>query len=188
MLIWSEYFATGITTVDDQHQRLFELLNRLIKSFEVGMPDEDMIASVLQELLDYANQHFSDEETLMTEHHIDERHLSIHRMEHKSFNYDLQKLQLHTNVDEDEVQTAERLVRFITSWLIYHILGIDMIMAAQLRAIEQGLSPQQAYESYKKIGRDATTTQLILDAVLDLWRGSTEHCRVLEAKLASYQK
>lgn len=187
MLEWSEYFETGIEKVDTQHQKLFALLNQLIKSFESGVPNEELVASILQELVDYTHQHFSDEENMMLEYKLDERHLNIHRMEHKSFIYDLENSQLHISIDEDEVQTAEKLVRFITSWLIYHILGIDMIMKAQIRAIEAGASPQQAYEDNKKIARDAATTQLILDAVLELWRETTERCRKLEQQLSHHQ-
>jgi hemerythrin len=106
-------------------------------------------------------------------------------MEHNSFIYDLGRLQLHINVDEDAVQTAEKLVRFVTSWLVYHILGVDQLMAAQVHAIEQGMKPEQAYQTYKSICRDSVSMKLILEAVLDLWRGTTEHCRMLEDELAA---
>lgn len=183
MLEWSERFETHIELVDTQHKRLCALLNRLADSFTVGSPSENEVAQALQELVDYSHQHFSDEEALMKEHNIDPHHFAIHHMEHNSFIYDLSRLQLHINADEDEVQTAEKLVRFITSWLVYHILGVDQLMAAQLRDIERGMTPEAAYQANKTIARDAVTTQLILNAVLDLWRGTTEHCRVLEEKL-----
>lgn len=188
MLAWSKPFETGIELVDSQHKRLFVLLNTLADSFSAGTPSEDVVAQTLKELLDYAHQHFTDEEALMTRHHIDSQHLSVHHMEHNSFTYHLGRLQLHTSADEDEVQTAEKLVRFITSWLVYHVLGIDKVMAAQIRAIEKGMTPQEAYAAHKTIGRDTVTTQLILDAVLELWRGATEHCRVLEEQLAAYKE
>ncbi len=183
MLEWSDRFETQIELVDTQHQRLCVLLNKLCDCFSVGSPSEEMVAQTLQELVDYSHQHFTDEEAMMKEHNIDPHFFALHHMEHNSFIYDLSRLQLHINVDENEVQTAEKLVRFITSWLVYHILGVDQIMAAQLRAIEQGMTPEAAYQANKTIARDAATTQLILNAVLDLWRGTAEHCRVLEEKL-----
>jgi hemerythrin len=185
MLVWSERFETQIELVDTQHQRLCVLLNKLCDCFTVGTPSEEVVAQTLQELLDYSNQHFTDEEAMMKDHNMDAHYMALHHMEHNSFIYDLSRLQLHINVDEDEVQTAERLVRFITSWLVYHILGVDQLMAAQIRDIEQGMSPEQAYEANKTISRDIGTTQVILDAVLELWRGTAEHCRVLEAKLSA---
>jgi hemerythrin-like metal-binding protein len=183
MLIWSDYFETKIELVDTQHQRLCELLNKLADRFTIGVPSEDEVTQALQELMDYANQHFTDEEALMKEHNIDSRHFALHHMEHNSFIYDLSRLQLHSNVDENAVQTAERLVRFITSWLAYHILGIDQLMAAQIFAIEAGVTPEDAYIANKTLNRDAATTQLILDAVLGLWHSTAEHCRILEEKL-----
>ena len=185
MLAWSDCFKTDIELVDEQHQGLFVTLNKLTDSFESGMPSEETVMQTLQELMDYANKHLNDEEVMMQEHHLDERHVSIHKMEHCSFRYDLEHVQLHSSADEDEVQTAERIVRFITSWLVYHILGVDMVMAAQVHAMEQGMSPEQAYETHKKIERDNATMQLILKATLELWHTATEHCRILEEKLAA---
>ena len=188
MLAWSKPFETGIALVDSQHKRLFALLNTLADSFSTGTPSEAIVAKILQELRDYAQQHFTDEEALMTSQHLDSQHIAIHHMEHNSYIYHLGRLQLHTNADEDEVQTAEKLVRFITSWLVYHVLGIDQVMAAQIHAIEQGMTPQEAYSVHKTISRDVATTQLILDAVLELWRHTTERCRALEDELASCKK
>ena len=188
MLEWSEHFETKIELVDTQHQRLCTLLNKLADCFTVGTPSEDMVAQALQELLDYTHQHFTDEEAMMQAHNIDPHFFALHHMEHNSFVYDLSRLQLHINVDENAVQTAEKLVRFITSWLVYHILGVDQIMAAQLRAIEQGMTPQQAYQTNKTIDRDPATMQLILNAVLDLWRGTAEHCRIVEEELLALKQ
>lgn len=183
MLVWSERFETKIEIVDKQHKRLCDLLNMLADKFTVGIPSEAEVEQTLKELLDYANLHFADEEKMMESYKMDPHYLAIHRMEHHSFIYDLSRLQLHINPDENETQTAQRLVRFITSWLVYHILGVDQNMAAQMRAIDQGMSPEAAYQSCKDMKRDAATTQLILNSVLDLWRDTAEHSRILEEKL-----
>jgi len=185
MFQWSERFETKIELVDTQHKRLCDLLNTLAKKFTVGSPSENEVEQVLKELSAYANLHFTDEEELMNSYHLDPYYLALHLMEHHSFIYDLEHLQLHINLDENEIQTAERLVRFITSWLVYHILGMDQVMAAQMRAIDQGMTPAAAYQSCKDLKRDAATTQLILNAVLDLWRDTAERSRVLEEKLLS---
>ncbi|MDZ4141763.1 MAG: hemerythrin family protein [Methylotenera sp.] len=186
MLEWSERFETKIELVDKQHKHLCDLLNKLAHKFTTGVPSEAEVEQTLKELLDYANLHFTDEEEMMKAYHMDPHYLAIHQMEHHSFIYDLGRLQLHINPDENEVQTAERLVRFITSWLVYHILGVDQNMAAQIRAIDQGMSPEVAYQSCKNMKRDAATTQLILSAVLDLWRDTAEHVRVLEEKIIEF--
>lgn len=184
MLKWSNHFETGIALVDDQHQRLFQLLDEISAKFTDNTPGQAEVEAVLTELADYAKRHFHEEEELMAGYHLDPRFLSIHHMEHHSFNYDLERLQADLSFDEYASQTAEKLVRFMTSWLIYHIVGTDHCMAAQMRAIDQGASPEDAYQSNKDMKRDQVSTQLILDAVLNLWRDTAEHARELEERIA----
>lgn len=43
----------------------------------------------------------------------------------------------HLSSEEGLADVTEKLVSFITSWLTYHILGIDQVMAVQVFAIQQ---------------------------------------------------
>lgn len=185
MLLWSDTFATHIELVDAQHQKLFELLNSLSDSFKQGEPSEVVVNGILQELVAYADQHFVDEELLMAHSKLDPRHLNIHRMEHKSFIYDTKNMWEHLCTEDDLIVVSEKLIRFVTSWLTFHILGTDQIMAAQLFAIHRGATPEQAYEARHTIKYDAAVTRLMLDSVLDLWQMSVERCHKLEEKLAA---
>lgn len=185
MLAWSDHFATKIEIVDTQHKKLFELLNLLPESVASGTPDPVMIEQTLKELMAYADKHFVDEELLMAHHHLDPRHINVHRMEHKSFMYDIQNMWEHLSLEEDLAEVSEKLVRFVTSWLTYHILGIDQVMAMQIFAIHHGDTPEHAYELRNRVKYDATTTHLMLDSVLGLWHMSMERCHKLEAKLAA---
>lgn len=183
MLTWSDSFNTKIEIVDQQHQKLLELLRHLSESFGHGGPDEALIDHSLKELLDYANEHFIEEELLMAHCKLDTRHINLHRMEHKSFIYDITSMYEHLFTEEDLTEMSERLVRFVTSWLTFHILGIDQIMARQIFAIQRGATPEQAFEDKCHSKYDYNTIHLILDSVLDLWHMSLERCHKLEAKL-----
>lgn len=185
MLSWSDGFATKIELADLQHQKLFELLNKLSDSFKQGGPTEAIINDALQELIAYADKHFVDEELLMLHSKLDPRHVNIHRMEHKSFIYDTQNMWEHLRTEEDVMDVGEKLVRFITSWLTFHLLGMDQTMAAQLIAIQHGATPEQAYELRSQVKYDAAVTRLMLNSVLDLWHVSLERCHQLEQKLAA---
>jgi hemerythrin-like metal-binding protein len=180
MFVWSKKFETNIESVDIQHKMLFELLSQLAERFKQGDPDETIVENVLKQLFVYAEKHFTEEEELMEQHHLDARHLSLHRMEHKSFIYDVNSMWEHLNMHEE---ISDKLVGFIMSWLTYHILGMDMAMAAQIRAIQNGMSPAQAHNTYRIARHDVATTRLLLDAVLDLWRESMVRCHKLEEKL-----
>jgi PAS domain S-box-containing protein len=64
---------------------------------------------------------------------------------------------------------TEDLLRFLTSWLAHHILGIDQAMARQIRKIRAGESAESAYLEEKKRADDPTTSSL-LDAMKSLYR------------------
>ncbi len=84
----------------------------------------------------------------MSENKLDVQHTSIHRMEHNSFIYDAKNLRSSLMTAEDLPEVTEKFVCFVTSWLTYHILGIDKVMAVQIFAIQHGATPEQAYKQY----------------------------------------
>ncbi|MRS02317.1 hemerythrin, partial [bacterium] len=51
-------------TLDLQHQKILDELNKLYSTFETASEKEDL-ATTLNNLIDYANQHFSTEEGLL---------------------------------------------------------------------------------------------------------------------------
>jgi len=107
MLTWSDCFATNIGLVDQQHQNLFGLLNKLSDNFSSGNPSETLIEEALQDLLAYADKHFVDEELLMVQHKLDPRHINIHRMEHKSFIYDTTRMKEHLYTEDYLTEVSE---------------------------------------------------------------------------------
>jgi hemerythrin-like metal-binding protein len=84
-------FATKIDIVDTQHKRLFDLLNALAESFKKDGPSEALVTDAMNQLVSYADKHFTEEE-LMKEYQLDPRHVNIHHLEHHSFMYDTERL------------------------------------------------------------------------------------------------
>lgn len=191
-MTWLNNFYTYIDVVDEQHKKLFELLQILCNGFENKEINDELLNKAFNDMNSYAQKHFVDEELLMAHHKLDERHIRIHRMEHNSFMYDTEQLgvQLSSKKNLDHITLEallEKTISFITAWLTYHILGMDQMMAGQIRAIEQGAKPEMAYNAFRHIEYDAETTRIILNAVLRLWQISTERCHELEKKLAEQQ-
>lgn len=184
MLAWTYRFATNIELVDTQHKRLFDLLNILADNFQKKEPSEALIEDALQQLVSYAEKHFTEEEGLMDEYRLDTRHVKIHRMEHHSFMYEIERIRTHLSAEEG----LEKLISFITSWLTYHILGIDQVMAAQVFAIQKGMNPEQAYDSHHVIPYDSVVTHMMLNSVLELWHNSMARCYKLEDKVTALQE
>lgn len=64
---FTERYKTGIELIDDEHSRLFEIIreaNELINA-ELLHDKYDEIVRLLEELKNYTEFHFSDEERLM---------------------------------------------------------------------------------------------------------------------------
>ena len=189
MFIWSDTFNTNIELVDLQHKNLFQLLNKLSLNIKQDNISYEDVNNSIKLLIHYTETHLHDEELLMVESRIDKRHLTRHRMEHNSFLYDVGLFSDITSSDDRRItRKATNLVRFITYWLIFHILGTDMLMAAQLTNIKAGMSPQQAFDMLKDHKIDPATVNLMLDAIINLWLDAKERCNQMEIKVTELQK
>lgn len=156
---WDDCFATGVATVDQQHHRLIDIMNRfgamVIKPSQTTRADLDR---VLDELADYARYHFDDEEALMHASGLDERHIKHHSREHAEFLQDVTRLQ--AEAVRGRHQEASHLPTYLTNWLAYHILGTDKTMACLIAAVQQGTPQHEAYLAARR-GRDPATAMLL---------------------------
>lgn len=172
---WDRYFETGIDDVDEQHQYLVGFINRygeLLSENNVSLQDVRM---ALFELSRYAEFHFKEEEQLMRDVGIAEAHLCEHIDVHRTFMSEIFSMQAF--LSESDERPAVQLLEFLIHWLAYHILGIDQNMARQVKAIEQGLSAQHAYEQEER-QRDSATEPL-LNALNGLFEQVSERNREL---------
>jgi hemerythrin len=118
---WSEGFSVGVILFDEQHRRLIDMLNRMIKDPTASTRSET-VADVLWDMTRYALEHFKAEEDLMTEH--DYPHLAEHRRRHRSFQEKAAMLSVATA--EGHPSVPRELLEYLQQWLIRHILQEDM--------------------------------------------------------------
>jgi len=181
---WSEKFETKISFVDHQHKEIFALLDELSLCCKTHIVEKETVSNAIALLNAYSQKHFIAEEALMARLCLDQRHIRAHRMEHSSFIYDIEQLSFYSETPDNLLETAEKLVDFVTHWWSYHIQHIDRLMSIQLIAINKGKSPEEAYELALKYKQDPNITHLMLDSVIELWRSATERCHDLEKELA----
>ncbi|MBL0283235.1 MAG: bacteriohemerythrin [Zoogloea sp.] len=156
--VWADYFETGFGEVDSQHHRLVDLVNVLAQRAASGAEIEPAeLAHVLDGLGRYALHHFATEEALMEQGGLDPRHLRMHRQLHADFVAQVEAMR-HT---ADPTRVVPVLYNFVTSWLTFHILDTDKGMARQLRAIQAGATPAEAFEAEAGQGRDPGNVALI---------------------------
>jgi hemerythrin-like metal-binding protein len=183
MLDWSEKFETQIKSIDVQHKNLVAILNELCTAVSERSLNQVILDSMLKRLSDYAINHFTDEELLMVSYQVSEKHVIIHKMEHNSFIYDIDRMCNYFAQEDNIIESGEKLVQFITAWLTYHMLGIDKVLVAQINDIKQGVNPEKAYQRHKNAKFDIITTRLLLEAVLKMWRESNRRNQWLEQQL-----
>lgn len=140
---WNNIFETNLKDVDKQHHHLVDIINRFTEHLTEGRIESKEIQIIFKELAEYADYHFKEEETLMSEMAIDERHIDFHILEHEKFLEEVNALQVRPS--PDEIPALRLLMDFLINWLVYHILGVDQRMARQIHAVQSGISPAAAY-------------------------------------------
>jgi hemerythrin len=179
MFKWSARYAIGVDTVDHEHEQLFLMLEKIADDIASGNENYKELGAALDALLDYANKHFADEEEIMLQNKVDPRHLKMQQMAHKSFFYDLDKIRNRPS-DYGIAQHFDRLVSFVTSWLVFHTLRTDQELGVQLREIKAGRTPEEAYAIAENTNFNANVYRPVVDALVHLWTESAERVTYLE--------
>jgi hemerythrin-like metal-binding protein len=162
--IWNQNFLTEIPDVDVQHKYLVALINRFGSTLAAGdASDTAELDAIYRELIDYAAEHFRMEAEHMHKARCDHRHIEDHLRAHADFVR--QVTVMREAADEHLAASGPTLMRFLTSWLTYHILRCDQSMARQIHLIEAGNSPADAYAAETRDAVDDNATSALLDAL-----------------------
>ncbi len=126
---FTDEYLTGISFIDEEHKELFRLIgevNRIIA--DEFIPDKyDEIVYLLQELKDYTEFHFGDEEKYMEE--IGYAGLPAQKRAHEAFVARLENMNLE-QIDDNQKEALEEILEFLTEWLVNHILHSDKKIGA----------------------------------------------------------
>lgn len=142
--MWNDQLTTGLSDVDEQHQTIMRLFNELHWAFFLQESERDSTqADVYGRLLAYTEFHFQEEEEKMLRFGLDIRHYQAHAQAHAKFLTQLSALWAQRATMKDPDAT---LAGFLSAWLGLHILGFDHAMARQIRAIQEGQAPHEAFE------------------------------------------
>lgn len=117
---WTDEYSVGITEIDQQHRRLFDIINNLYEAFKKGKADL-LISETLDELLLYTKYHFKSEETLMKEY--DFPNIREHQKMHLEFeNMIVNKI---NDMKRGSKEVHYETMLYLRDWLSEHILGTD---------------------------------------------------------------
>lgn len=141
---WDNKFDTGVDAVDVQHQKLVDIINRL-GSISANQTSYAELDAILNELANYTVYHFEAEEKLMKHYAIDEAHQAVHIKAHQHFASQVtQAAKILRSSPDISRQLLTPLLKYLTNWLVQHILGLDKRMTQEVLALQAGDSHDEA--------------------------------------------
>lgn len=116
---WKNDYCLGNEIIDDQHKKLFQLINGLYTSF-IDKSSDEKLKEILKELLDYARYHFETEENFLKEISYPklEEHLALHEA------FTSKALEFRHSYRKGGIITST-VMNFLRKWLSEHILNAD---------------------------------------------------------------
>lgn len=129
-LSWNDSYLLGIPEIDLQHKKLLSLADDM---YEIVNGDEDSLkvnlSKVLKSLTDYTVYHFTSEEEFMRKYGYPSA--DMHKSMHDNFIAEVTKQikSLNTATKAE----AERLYKFLASWVLNHIAKSDKVWAEYVK-------------------------------------------------------
>ena len=127
LLTWKEIYSVNTPEMDDQHKHLILLLNQLHDAMVRGAGNE-VLRSVLDQLVTYTKAHFVDEERALEA--AGYPRLAQHKAEHKALTDEVVKFR--DEFAAGKVAVSVRVLTFLKEWLNHHIIGSDKLYAPWL--------------------------------------------------------
>lgn len=116
----------GIEEIDNEHRRLFHMINEAIDLSKENMDVSAITKNLLPGLKDYAATHFAHEEAYMERIHDPE--LPIQKKEHEDFTKTVNSFSLDTSSPEATKKSFNELLTYLVRWLYRHILSSDIMI------------------------------------------------------------
>ncbi len=126
MFTFTKDCLIGVSEIDDEHKRLFELINEVDSATKAGGDSIFTAMALITELKQYAINHFAHEEAYMEK--INDPELDRQRKEHAVFVERINSYALADVTDESAATTIYELLEFLSRWLMGHILGSDILI------------------------------------------------------------
>lgn len=117
---WSPGFSSGISRIDEENKKLFDIVNVLHECYKNASPAETVL-EVVDEMADYAIRHFAGEEKSMLFHHYPD--IREHLAQHCSFKVMVHDLR--NSLLEGATPDYYSTFLFLFEWLSAHIGKMD---------------------------------------------------------------
>ncbi len=117
---WTNDLSVKVTSFDNQHKKLIEMINDFYASVEKGKLKE-VVQKLLIEMQKYTKTHFYSEENYMVKYNYPD--YAEHKKEHEVFIKKVEELM--TKYSEGKMILSFDITKFLKDWLVNHIQGTD---------------------------------------------------------------
>ena len=117
-VLWTEQYAVGNETIDQQHQGLFDTYNRLVEATATNAAGNE-VEEVFAALVAYIETHFSDEEVIW------KKDDAIFQKQHRAHYSFVKMVMTESRKDSGNERVTADLLVFIRDWLVDHIVKQD---------------------------------------------------------------
>jgi hemerythrin-like metal-binding protein len=128
LFTWKNEYLLGRADIDAQHQRLFQLADKLHEAMSAGK-GSDVLAKTLGDLIDYTKLHFAAEEKLMQDSRYPD--FAAHKAQHDKLT--ARVVEFQKNFGTGKSSMTIQLLQFLKDWLSHHIGETDRKVAQHLR-------------------------------------------------------
>jgi len=127
LITWDQSYSVKVGQLDEDHQKLFSLVNTLHDAMHEGRGNS-VIQNIVEELVNYTHTHFQREEALMQQTKF--TGLEAHRLEHQKLI--AQVGEYKTALDSGNRVNTIAVLEFLREWLTRHIHRMDKGYSAHL--------------------------------------------------------
>lgn len=119
---WKQDYSVGVEKLDEQHQRLINLINKLFTLYTEKKFDQVNVNPIFRELIDYADEHFSTEEHYFHLYNYDKK--DQHITMHETYRQKVEELKKSYEAG-NSAETLFAINNFLNDWWIWHINNAD---------------------------------------------------------------
>ena len=129
LMTWDESYSVKVSMCDEDHKKLFSLLNTLHDAMKAGHGSQ-VLQQVVKDLGDYTKHHFLREELLLRQTNYPS--LDSHKAQHQIFVKKVEQFQ--SELKAGNMAQSIAVTEFLKDWLAHHIKQTDRQYSAHLNS------------------------------------------------------
>jgi hemerythrin len=120
LIEWTPEYSVGVAEIDEQHKKMFATVNNLYDAIHAKGTTE-LLRKFIQEMVDYADYHFSTEEKYFEKfkYHEKDEHIKTHNV------YRERVLKYVKEFEENKEFLSFEILDFLEDWWLGHIAKVD---------------------------------------------------------------